>query len=81
MGKPYIRISGRYTAAVENEKATIEFIREHLGKEMLPTREVKRVVEDLSSWFKQNPEGIRTHTIKVPGKNDTAIIVSRIPRL
>lgn len=78
---PYIRLSGRWTAAVENERATVQFVREHLEKENVPEKESARVLRDLKAWFRNNPVGIKSHTINLPdGKRDTEIIVFRVLR-
>lgn len=81
MSKTYIRLSGRWTAAIENEKATIQFIREHMQRERVPEEEINRVVRDLKVWFKNEPDGIKNHTITVRSqKNESHCIVSRIPK-
>lgn len=77
---PYIRINGRYTAAVENEKAAVEFIWQHMSKEEVSEQESRRVRDDLTDWFRENPSSIKTHTVKVRAKNNTAIIIERVLR-
>ncbi len=80
MRKPYIRIYGRYTAACENEKATVQFVDEHLRKEHIHTSVIADVISELRDWFEQNPEGNKTHTVIVNSGNSNPIIVSRILR-
>lgn len=80
MSKPYIRLSGRYTAACENEKATMDFVAQHMKEEKVSWDEARRVSEELSQWFRENPVTVRPHTVKVLAENNSPIIVSRILR-
>lgn len=81
MPQPYIRLNGRYTAAICDEKATIEFVKEHLLHDKVPYQSVKAVVAEMKDWFDKNPTGIKSHTIKAGvGTKEQPIIVSRIPR-
>ena len=82
MLKPYIRINGRYTAATENEKAAVQFIEEHLQHERVRPEEIRHVKSELTGWFRQHPEGFKTHTVKVnDGGKALPIIMTRVPRI
>ena len=80
MSRNYIRLSGRWTAAIENEKATIQFVREHMRQERFPEGEIGRVLREMKAWFQNEPDGVK-HSITVKSqKNETPCVVSRVPK-
>lgn len=76
--KYYIKLNGLYTAAVENEKSTLEFLQEHFAKERIHPKEAEKALGELAAWFRRSGERIANHTVKLTGKPD--LIVTRIPK-
>ena len=47
--KYYIKLNGLYTAAVENEKSTLEFLQEHFAKERIHPKESEKAISELAA--------------------------------
>ena len=79
MANTYIKLNGMYTAAVENEKSTIGFLKEHFDKEKKLTRQqAERAISETEEWFKQTDNRIGSHTVNIDSK--TQLIVSRVTK-
>ena len=79
MANTYIKLNGMYTAAVENEKSTLEFLKEHFNKEKNVTRQqAERAIAETDAWFKQTDNRIGSHTVNIDSK--TQLIVSRVAK-
>ena len=79
MANTYIKLNGMYTAAIENEKSTLEFLKEHFNKEKNMTgQQAERAIAEADAWFKKTGSRIGSHTVNIDSK--TQLIVSRVAK-
>lgn len=79
MANTYIKLNGLYTAAVESEKSTLEFLEEHLRHENNIHQARKQLIlDEVAAWFGKTEGSLGNHTVNIDEK--TQLVVSRVAK-
>ena len=76
MSKIRVKFNGRYLAAIESFPSAVEFLEEHLRREVNVSRsECQRAVDELSAWFAKEPTVDSFHTVPFSDGKDLVVSV------